>query len=135
MGANSGNIRAFDRDLKEIAMKVNIWVPQIVVKIALDLHTKFSTRNPVDTGRSRAGWDVKEGAPSDHLPPPGSYSGPKPINPGSFGGRDITFITNAVDYVEFLDAGSSKQAPGGIVDISVAEVMVEIDSFIAKITR
>lgn len=131
--SNAANIRAFRRDLTEVARELRIDVATVAVKIALDLHAKISARTPVDTGRARASWDIKEGGPSDFKPPEGSYSGPNPVDSASLKGTDVIFVTSAVEYMEFLEAGSSKQAPAGMVDVAIAEVSVEIDSTIARI--
>lgn len=130
---NDANIRRFEFDLEEFAKELNIAVKTVVVKIALDLHSKVSFRTPVDTGRARASWDVKEGSPSEFVPPPGNYGGPKPVGAGGLKGEEVIFVTSAVHYVEFLENGSSKQAPAGMVDISIAEIEVELESIVANI--
>ena len=135
MSLNARHIRQFEKDLNDFSAQLNVAVEKVVIKIALDLHAKISRRNPVDTGRSRASWDIKEGSPSDFLPPEGTYRGAKPQDGSKLTGRTITFVTSAVHYVEYLEKGSSKQAPAGMIDISLAEVYVEIDNFIAKLQR
>ena len=36
----------------------------------------------------------------------------------------VVFISNNVDYIEFLEEGSSKQAPNGMVAVTVEELRV-----------
>jgi len=133
--SNLANIRSFDRDLVGIAKELNIDVGKVVIKLALDLHKKFSKRTPVDTGRARASWDIKEGGPSEFVPPEGTHSGPKPQDGSGLTGTTITFVTSAIHYMEYLNQGSSKQAPAQFIEIAIAEIQVEFDAIVAQVAR
>jgi len=78
---------------------------------------------PVDTGRARANWIVSVGRPRYQTTPDVDPSGAQAIAQGvravqSFKGGSI-FITNSLPYIEFLEDGSSKQAPGGMTKFGV----------------
>jgi hypothetical protein len=131
--SNLTNIRRFERDISGFAKEINVAVEKVVIKLALDIHTKFSRRTPVDTGRARASWDIKEGSPSSFVPPEGSYGAPRPQDGGNLTGTDLVFVTSAIHYMQFLNQGSSKQAPAQFIEIVIAEVQVEFDAIVASI--
>ncbi len=161
MSANTANIHALEADLAKFAEVMDV-APRIVTRrIVVDLHRRVSKRTPVDTGRARASWDVKQGTPSDYQPPitVGSVAGKgktklgKGITSSSLGsgalsggkiknideavagitGDSPVFITTSLDYVKYLEDGSSKQAPSGMVRISLAEIEIEIESIIEQL--
>ena len=155
-------IKGFQTDLEKFAKLLDL-APSIVVKrIVFDAHGRISKRTPVDTGRARASWDVKQGTPSDFVPPItvgsvrkkgktdlGSGLGENALGKGAANGGEIkdvateisaidgkqeVYVTTALDYMQYLEKGSSKQAPAGMVRISIAEIEVEIESIIHQLT-
>lgn len=75
---------------------------------------------PVDTGRARAGWQVSFGSPNINVPPEtqrdksgGSTLAKNRQTILTFRVGQEMFLSNAVPYVVFLDAGTSVQAPEG----------------------
>ena len=44
-----------------------------------------------------------------------------------FDGTKSVFITSALDYIKYLDQGSSQQAPAGMVNITIAELEAEVE--------
>lgn len=89
---------------------------------------KVILKTPVDTGRARGGW----GAGIDELgirgvPEQGSpaYEEGKALSEfrvDSTGNTIRLSVTNNVEYIEFLEAGTSTQAPFGMVRISIREL-------------
>ena len=65
--------------------------------LSREAFNRIKTRTPVDTGRARDGWTIS-GTPTD-----------------------IT-ILNEVPYIEFLENGHSRQAPNGMVRITLEEL-------------
>lgn len=131
MSANTSSLMTFNADLEAFAKKIDLAPKVVVQRITADLHNRITQRTPVDTGRARASWDVKEGAPSEYLPAPGEKNGPDPsATIASIDGKQPVFITTALDYVQYLEAGSSQQAPAGMVALSLAEVEAEIEAII-----
>jgi len=161
MSANTANLYALEADLAKFAKLMDVAPKLVIRRIVVDLHRRISKRTPVDTGRARASWDVKQGQPSDYVPPIkiGSVAGKgktklgKGITSGSLGSgassggkmKDINqgveeitgdapvFITTALDYPKYLEDGSSKQAPAGMVRISLAEMEIEIETIIGQL--
>jgi hypothetical protein len=161
MSDNSENLQALDADLAKFAKLIDVAPAVITRRIVMDAHTRISKRTPVDTGRARASWDVKQGQPSDYVPPItiGNVAGKGKTKLGkgaagnalgtgaSSGGKvkDISaavatidgtapvFITTSLDYMQYLEDGSSKQAPAGMVRLSIAEIEIEIESIIEQL--
>ena len=65
-----------------------------------DLYDRIQVRTPVDTGAARAGWSI-------------GWRGHE--------GNRHAVISNSVPYIVYLEFGWSKQAPKGMVRISLAE--------------
>ena len=72
---------------------------------------------PVDTGRARNSWDVNRTGQlfdSDENPPPGlSILEPSPTI------RTRIFITNGTPYIQYLNQGTSIQAPARFIETTL----------------
>lgn len=132
--SNDANIKLFEADLEKLAEGLDVTMVAVVQKITWDAFTRLTLKTPVDTGRARASWDVKIGSPSPFIPKEGTT---KMKDPGSTIGNisegDVVFITTALDYMRFLEGGSSKQAPAGMVEVSLAEIEVEIEAILGQL--
>lgn len=98
----------------------------IVKKVAMQVLTGVVLKTPVDTGRARGGWQLDigdfSGAP-DRLDPTGAAvfaDAARKLGALKFGERVV--IGNNVHYITYLEEGSSKQAPQGMVAVTLAEV-------------
>lgn len=110
-------------------------------RVALDFTKRVAARTPVDTGRARGGWLPY----ADHVGEPTEPRGPGTAQgklEGSFRedlrGRDMYIeITNGVPYIVFLEYGHSKQAPAGMVRVSLRELSAQKidDEFEAAVER
>jgi len=122
----SANVRKFQSDLEAFAEKIDTDIGVVVTKLALDAWAGITERTPVDTGRARASWTIKESEPSDFIPDKGASEQPtEPV--AQFDGTDSVFITSALDYVRYLEDGSSKQAPAGMIEVTLAELEAEVE--------
>lgn len=126
------NVRRFQADLKKLAEKANLALGVVVTKIAMDAWEGLTMRTPVDTGRARASWTIKEGSPSDTVPAGGDYGAPSPPE-AVFEGDESIFITSGLDYIQYLEDGSSSQAPTGMVLVTLAELEAEAANVINQI--
>lgn len=128
------NVKEFNKKLEHFA---KVLVPQQVVlvqkKVALDLFTRIIVKTPVDTGRARGNWQITINAPATGVieVTGGKSSGDEALTKGSkkissVKGFVTIFITNNVDYIGFLEEGSSDQAPKGMVALSIAEVSASL---------
>jgi len=136
MSANDANLRAFMGDLAKFAQKTEKKFAILIQRITLDIFTRLTLRTPVDTGRARASWDIGVSQASDYVPPEGSYSAPKMDAVGKvpdIDGKKVVFITSSLHYMQYLEEGSSQQAPAGMVVVTMAEVEVELENLMAQL--
>lgn len=99
----------FDFDPDTESEEIERLVSQTVRSVALSFFRQAVLITPVDTGRARAGWQIDV--------------------QGQRGGIEVLFgipafilvtVSNPVEYVIYLDQGSSQQAPDGIVDVALS---------------
>ncbi len=98
-------------------------------KIALGVFRGVILKTPVKSGRARGNWQASTGSPA--IGELGS------VHNAKTGGAPIAraaaecskwdpksgpiFLTNNLPYIEPLENGSSKQAPAGMVAVTIAE--------------
>ena len=133
------NLFKFDRDLEKFAKALEIDVTTVVKKIGFDLFGRIVKKTPVDTGRARASWTIAINEPDRTVAEAGEHkayqSAPdeaakakanagmaalKPYEP--------VWISNNLPYIDALEHGHSKQAPEGMVALSIQETEQEIDT-------
>jgi len=88
----------FTDDIAKFRAKVQARANSVIRKVGFDLHGRIVERTPVDTGRAKAGWSID-------------------VRP------DSTWIYNNVEYIVPLEYGHSKQAPQGMVRLSIADIV------------
>lgn len=118
-------VGAFQADLRAFSDQIGVGLGEVRRKVALDVFSKVALRTPVDTGRARLSWTVQDGAPSTDVAPEGAGGAPSPgaIGTQPFG---VTFVANALPYIETLEFGHSKQAPQGMARLTLAETEAEL---------
>lgn len=97
-----------------------------VRKVGLTAYSTLVVTTPVKTGRARNGYVMTNGSPSsevsaeglDHYPAPDAI--PSAVRKAKLG--EPIYIVNNVEYIGFLDDGSSQQAPGGMTSVMVAQL-------------
>lgn len=101
-------------------------------KAALQVADGVTRRMPVDTGRARGGTQTSLGSPATADNGRLDRSGAEVLAEasgtvaGAQLGQDI-FVANAVPYVQYLEDGSSKQAPGGMFAVTVEDVVAQFN--------
>ena len=127
------NLRQFNRELSAFGEKV---VPEehlaFQKRIALDLLRRIVLRTPVDTGRARGNWQTSLGPSANSQLDIFDVNGGGTISRGAavIGGAQpfgLMTIFNNVDYIRFLENGSSQQAPSGMVSVSLQEVRTQFN--------
>lgn len=125
--------RQFELELTaEWAAKVDD-IAEAVAGIGLVMLSGIVRKSPVDTGRFRGNWITSvggiSGATFDRVDPSGSV----PINEGA---SDLMaypntmppiYIQNNLPYANRLENGWSRQAPGGMVALTIAEIEAQMD--------
>ena len=105
---------------------------KVVRKVALELFARVILRTPVDTGRARGNWFPSIGSPNQsvdtHVDPTGSGSTGRAgatVQSAKLG--DVIYLTNNLPYIRRLEYGYSRQAPSGMVRLTVAEFKQIVD--------
>jgi hypothetical protein len=113
-------------------------IEQGIRRATIDMFSRVVLRTPVDTGRARGGWSFSEGGPargSGGRLDPGGGAAIGAITGGVSGARigDGTehWLTNTVPYIERLENGYSRQAPAGMVKVTVAEFRGAFERIVA----
>lgn len=98
----------------------------VVRKIALDMFSRVIMKSPVDTGRFKGNWQVAIGSiPSGTLEiadKDGTATIAK-VTAETLGVKagDVIYLVNNLAYARPLEYGHSKQAPNGMVRLTIAE--------------
>lgn len=121
------SLGVFKTDLSQFADKIDLSVAQFRERLTLGLKEKIERRTPVDTGRLRASWAVSDTEPSSFTPPVGA-NGRGPVQATFRDPFDISFITSNLPYTLRVEFGHSQQAPNGMVRISLAEMITELET-------
>jgi hypothetical protein len=98
-------------------------------KIAMEILSRVVLKSPVDTGRFRGNWTVSLNTPDLGITDGVDPSGGATIARGSSvitGMREprVIYVSNNLPYAQRLEEGSSKQAPAGMVAVTLAELAV-----------
>tara|TARA_Y100000310_G_C20704101_1_gene833183 strand:- start:9721 stop:10110 length:390 start_codon:yes stop_codon:yes gene_type:complete len=121
------NIRQFTADLGRFADKVDLDLGQFRRRVTLGLKEKIERRTPVDTGRLRGSWAVSDASPSSFVNPEGN-AGIGPVEATFTEPYQSSFVTSNLAYALPIEYGHSQQAPQGMVRISLAEIVTELEA-------
>lgn len=120
---------SFAISLSRFAAKANARIDVAIRKVMLDTFRSVVLKSPVQTGRFRGNWNIGYLSPNRETTVATDQSGAAtisritaavqaaPINDGA-----SVFLTNSLPYALELEHGSSKQAPAGMVKVTLAEV-------------
>lgn len=119
----------FALQIARFAKKAQGNMDMVVRKVTLDLFARVVRRTPVDTGRARGNWQVginsvprgETGAGSEGKVAAKAVVGAATADAIRAKMGDRVFIVNSVPYIFRLERGSSKQAPAGMVTITLRE--------------
>lgn len=123
-----------DKSLKEFNLEIDEFVKNIPKeaiafqkKIVLEALRKLVMRTPVDTGRAKGNWQVSIGDPLIGKLETLDKEGQETVAKGLAAIADlppyqVVWISNNLDYIELLEDGRSKQAPNGMLKLTVAEL-------------
>lgn len=134
------DIKEFTRQVNDFATKL---VPAQAVNlqkaIAIEALKKIVERTPVDTGRARGNWQVTIDAPTeqmigpspkaDHAEARAAFSGSDPVAAGQkvihgVRGYHTIHITNNVPYIIYLEEGTPRMKPFGMVKRTIQDLAV-----------
>lgn len=107
----------------------------------MKIFTQVVQKTPVDTGRARGNWQISIGTDNtgeldrDDKKQKGakpSFLSEEASKLEGCKGDETIFISNNLPYIQALEYGSSKQAPNGMVGITMANIKRNIDKFIKE---
>jgi hypothetical protein len=116
---------SFKTDFAAVLKRAGDKADLVVRKSAIDLGKSLIQMSPVDTGRFRGNWQFGISAidQATNSPPDqggGTTNGRLVTKIGSWRWGEIIYLTNSLAYARRLEYGWSKQAPAGMVRITVA---------------
>lgn len=126
---------------KEIEALVKGRVDRVMRAGAMEATGRIMQRTPVDTGRARANWnasvDEADGSVNEAATDSASKQAQGQALAASvqFADGEKFVLANGLPYIERLEAGSSTQAPAGMVELTLAELKPFIESAAEKVGR
>lgn len=137
--SNQQNFQKFDFDLKEFAQVLQLDFLLVLKKVIFQLFRAIILHTPVDTGRAASSWAMSKHNPGDFVWPP--IDKKTQASPAAAAGNamqnivpvddvnSVYYIYNNVEYILELENGKSRQAPAGMVAVSLAEVETNLATF------
>lgn len=133
----------FNRELMAMADLAEDLTAEIIRKACIDLYRRLVELTPVDTGRAKGSWALSTQDDTEYELPddPEGYSVNEIMSTintqvDEFSTEIIrgqVVIYNNLEYIESLEQGSSKQAPTGMVAVSLTEFENFFNQAIAKL--
>ena len=132
---------------QSFSLQVGAWADKartnadvVTRKVVMEMVKRVVLRTPVDTGRARANWQTTIGAPAATTLDAQDKSGGAAIGRGvEVAGRfpmgATVWISNALPYAPRLEYGWSKQAPAGMVRVTVAEFQGLVSALAGEVKR
>lgn len=113
--------------VSQLAEKARTRAENVLKAAILELFARIVERTPVDTGRARGNWQIDLDAKSGASLLATDKSGRETIARAMAKldkldkNSRVVLITNNLAYIKALEYGHSRQAPSGMIRISVAE--------------
>lgn len=102
--------------IKRAVAEVDSAVHKTARVLVLQIWENLMESTPVASGRARANWGISSTGEVTELPP-GNY--PRPSTPVIPRFMEL-FITNPIDYMQYLNDGWSDQAPALFIEHALA---------------
>lgn len=142
---NQKDFKEFSVDMSQLAKSFPLRADELKRKAALVALVEATLATPADTGRARANWQIGRVRPvtrpiktyvAGAKGSTASQNSQRAIQVGterlskrvSGVGRDI-YLTNNVPYIEYLNKGSSVQAPAKFVEAAIKRAISSIREF------
>lgn len=129
---------SFKHDLSKFKKKTTRMTEQVFKGTVISLFGKIVARTPVDTGRLSNSWRPTVNRPSKSSQKASPDAILKTVSNAKLG--DSIYLVNNLPYAQKIEAGSpnagsSKQAPAGMVRVTVAEYQKIIEENVIKAKR
>ncbi len=101
-------IKNIDQEFNRINKEAAKLTQEQSRKISKQLLNELVEKTPIDTGLARASWKLKEN-------------------------RNVFEITNSTEYIQYLNEGSSKQAPAFFIESTALKYGKPLGTIVQKI--
>lgn len=131
---------SFTLDIDRFVKKAKGNLDLVVRKVALDLFKRVIMKSPVDTGRFKGNWQVAIGAMPGGTLEVNDKDGTATISRVTAAtlnlkAGDVINLVNNLPYARALEYGHSKQAPAGMVRLSVMEYGAVVSKAASEIPK
>ena len=129
----AGNAREFKLQLSKEWQAKQEDLTEAIAVIGLECLSRVVKKSPVDTGRFKGNWVTSHSSPSAEVRHVEDKSGAVSLKQGAdtLAAYPDTlppiYLQNNLPYANRLENGWSKQAPNGMVALTIAEVSVALD--------
>ena len=141
----ANDFRSFSLSLDDFSKKVGIAASTVQKRVAVDLFKRIVLKTPRDTGRAQNSWTIAIGEPDRTVAPEGQQPEMNRISLEAKAGTALAtltehgvmgesvWISNNLPYITALEDGHSKrQAPAGMVGLSIEEVKLKMKGLIGE---
>ena len=116
------------RSLRGLADEIEGIVEDGIKETVTTVHELVTRNTAVDTGLARSNWQVTKNTPASNPLPIGSAQSNIIQALGlNYSAGNVYYITNAVDYVYYLNYGSSRRAGDFFVESSIRAALSRLN--------
>jgi hypothetical protein len=131
------NPRAIDLNFAEISRRIGIKAETIQKKLAFDIFADIVANTPIDTGRAMNNWNISVGVHDYSVTSEGGGDGSVQSRKKAKASAELAsvklgvtiWISNSLPYIQFLNEGSSIQAPANFVENAVVANLNALSRF------
>ena len=126
---------SFALDVSKFAVKTGVALDAVARRVAFEVGNGVVLKTPVDTGRARANWipcvgSIPKGIVALTDKTGGGARSAMQSAVKEFGSGKIIYFANNLPYIQRLEDGWSKQAPAGMVHLTLLEVVTKFNSIV-----
>lgn len=128
----------FELNIARFVEKAKENADLVVRKIALDVFGRVIAKSPVDTGRFKSNWLCAVGSiPAGTTLAVDVTGVVTRMEAKALGAKagDVIYLVNNLPYANRLEYGHSKQAPSGMVRLTVAEFGAAVDKAASEVPK
>lgn len=147
------DLATFNNALDKFEEEVAVEHSNVSAAVAIRLFALIVSRTPYATGQARSSWQIAIGTPNKNTNVRGKYpqyadasaayalataEGVEKLagyKYGLLGNKPAIWITNRLRYIPFLERGTSKKAPQGMVRLSVEQVKAEFNHIATQVAN
>jgi hypothetical protein len=133
-------VGSFEDDLRNFESNTARKMTRIARKVVLELFKRVIYKTPVDTGRARSNWQVTIGTTASGTVEIDDKNGAATMSKAvadsrGFKAGDTIYLTNNLPYIRRLEEGWSRQAPAGMVALTVQEFAAVVNQISVEMSR